>query len=900
MATDHPRLYFTDASLPAVRANAANAVDAFFGKTGKQLWDELEGTANGYLTETSFPVTYYGGHVVTYPLPPEQPSPMPNPPGFHEGVYPYWTLMSRGVEMRLETLSLAYAVTEDEDYADKAKAYMLAVAEWDTWTDPTYSCAGTTCLDTAHLTFGVGMAYDILYDLLTEPERAAVRAALDVKGLAPLYADVKNKFDHNLQMLRASALASGASAVLGELPDAHKYLTGATDYFQWYLDARMESGQQEGMLYTSYSVDNMIRGLDHLSRVTGLRDYIEHPFFDDFLVRWSNYFLAPGGAGLANFSDSSIANFYSLSMLAVNSWLGSGEAGWYLEETKGGSDTFSQFLFYRPQPPVSEPNSWPRSAVLDEIGWAALRSGWEKEDTLLAFVSNNSRMGHNHYDQNSFQIAVNGSWIAGDPGYQDFTPGAAHDFTVRLGHSTIQADGMGQSKLGGGSLTTGMLAETYDYVKGSAAGAYDNPKLTKYDRHIVYVNSDYFVMLDDLQANAEHEYDWVLYNGDLYDFSVDGVQASAGQTYQGSELWFTNGKASMQVKFLGDTPLPMKVDKYAGAESYGYYTKVGSGTEAEAHRFLTVLKAKPFHSAGYLQAEDLVPPHASSGKTYSVFNAANRELVFYPADQIGDYITYSVNVDQAGTYSLSTLFIQSPLYGQVQAYVDGQPVGGAYDGYNATVQAAAPFAHGDVTLSAGSHTIQYKVTGKNAGSGNYFIGIDAISVQPAGSQGPGQQPEALDASLLTGTGATGAEVNRADGSGLTDYVVFKTGSAAYTIAGVASDADQAIVTANASGCCSGFSMTKGTSLAYNGATLLESQQPFNASFAADQTAVHMKGTVETGAASSISIHSAFAPAVTINGTPLSSGQIVYDASEELVTIEVPAGTHEIVLAAPAP
>jgi len=44
------------------------------------------------------------------------------------------------------------------------------------------------------------------------------------------------------------------------------------EYYRWYLDERMTSGKQEGMLYTSYAMDNMIKAFDHINRATGVRE----------------------------------------------------------------------------------------------------------------------------------------------------------------------------------------------------------------------------------------------------------------------------------------------------------------------------------------------------------------------------------------------------------------------------------------------------------------------------------------------------------------------------------------------------------------------------------------------------------------------------------------------------
>lgn len=889
LTAGHPRLYFTADDIPDLTARAADTTNAPFGVTGKQLWDAVRAKADGFLTETGFTLTYDGNTTVTFPLPPVQPDPIPSPPGYT--TYPYWTGMTRAVQDRLETFSLAYVITEDTDYADKAKEYLLSVADWDAWTDPTYACGGFTCLDTAHLTFGASMAFDLLYDRLTPAERTTVMDALENKGLIPLYKDARNKLDHNIQSLRAAALGSGAAVLLGHSPNANAYLTRAMNYYSWYLDERMNSGKQEGMLYTSYAMDNMIKAFDHIDRVTGVRELADHPFLNDFLVRWVVRSLAPGGAGLANFSDASISNYFGLTMNVINAWLDNGQAGWYLRETKGAVGGTDGFLYFRPDATVTSPDEWPPSAVLPENGWAALRSGWEKDDVLFEMVANGSNLGHNHYDQNSFQLATNGTWIATDPGYQDYVAGPEHDFTVRLGHSTIQVDGQGQSALGGGTMKQGLLAPTYDYIKGSAANAYMNPKLTRFDRHVVYLKPDTFVMLDDLQADAPRVYDWILYNGAIKDAEIDGEPVEYGETADGNSLYVQSGGAQLAAKFLSDTTLPITVDTYPGAESYGYYTKVGSGDPAAAYRFLTVLKAQPYRPSGLYDESVLLPLTASSGQETKLVQAVGTTVIFYRGQQAGDYMTVTVQVPEAGDYDLSSLFIKSPLYGKVQAYLDGQPVGGEYDGYAAEVSGAAPFQQGTVSLTAGAHTIRYEVTGKNALSGNYFIGLDAVQLLPAGAPDPAKL--SVDAELVDGTNGIGASVARSDDSGIRDLAAFRAGTAAFTVGDSASDAEQTVVSLDENDAVVGFKMTGGTSLAYDGQTLLAAGAAFSAAFDTDTVTSQTYGVVETASAQTIHIYAPAAVQVMVDGQWLAPGGYTVDPVAGTVAIPLAVGRHEV-------
>lgn len=890
LTASHPRLYYTAADLPALQSRATDTVNAPFGSTGKQLWDPIQNAANGYLTETSFSITYYGGKVVTFPLPPVQPGPIPNPPGF-TSAYPYWTMMTRAVQDRLETLSLAYAVTGNTAYADKAEQYMLSVAGWNAWTDPTYPCGGYTCLDTSHLTFGVSMALDILYDRLSAEERTLVMTALENKGLIPLYKDSKSKVDHNIQSLRAAALGSGAAVLLGHSPNANAYLTRAMNYYKWYLDERMTSGKQEGFLYTSYAMDNMIKAFDHINRVTGVRELADHPFLNDFLVRWIVYAMAPGASGLANFSDSGTVNYFGLTMNVINAWLDNGQAGWYLKETKSAAGGVNGFLYFRPNATITAPDAWPASTVLDENGWAMLRSGWENDDVLFSMVSNSSNLGHNHYDQNSFQIATNRTWIATDPGYQDYVAGPVNAFTVRKGHSTIQVDGQGQSVLGQGTLTEGLLAPTYDYVKGSAAGAYGNPKLTKFDRHVVYLKPDTFIMLDDLQADAPRVYDWILYSGALKQFEIDGQPAQAGVTTAGNDLYLLGGGAELSAKFLDDSQLPITVAQYPGAESYGYYSKVGSGAAQTDHRFLTVMKTRPYKPAGLLEESELMPLTASSGKEARLIQAAGSTVIFYRSVQAGDYMTVTVDVPETGTYSLKSHLLKSPLYGTVQVYVDGQPVGGVYDGYAPEVTASAPFDHGTFQLTAGTHTIRYEVTGKNALSGNYFIGLDAVQLLPSGAAGLDKL--SVDAELVSGTNGIGALVERNDGSDIRDLAAFRTGTGTSTVGQLVTDAEQSVVSLTGTSEVAGFKMTRGTSLQYGGLQLLAGDTPFSASFDTHSVTMETYGIVETPVAQNIRIRAPLDAFVIVDGQLLDPGSYVTDPAAGTIELTIAAGRHDI-------
>ena len=70
-----------------------------------------------------------------------------------------------------------------------------------------------------------------------------------------------------------------------------------------------------------------------------------------------------------------------------------------------------------------------------------------------------------------------------------------------------------------------------------------------------------------------------------------------------------------------------------------------------------------------------------------------------------------------------------------------------FDGYNASAELSGNTSFGSIRLSAGNHQIKFQVTGKNASSGGYRIGLDSISLTPSGCS---QEAEALTVSATSG------------------------------------------------------------------------------------------------------------------------------------------------------
>jgi hypothetical protein len=90
-------------------------------------------------------------------------------------------------------------------------------------------------------------------------------------------------------------------------------------------------------------------------------------------------------------------------------------------------------------------------------------------------------------------------------------------------------------------------------------------------------------------------------------------------------------------------------------------------------------------------------------------------------------------VKTAGTYAVSAAFTRAGDYGTVQLALDGKPLGKAIDLYEPSpaVIHTGDVPLGTATLDAGPHTLSITLTGKNARSTNYLVGMDWIKLTPA-------------------------------------------------------------------------------------------------------------------------------------------------------------------------
>ena len=227
LANVHPRVYFTDAELDALRAKVHGPERA--------EWQMVLGDIRA----------------LNVPPPP--------PPAEQRRA-------QNEVAMGIVEAAFAYKMEGDKKYLDAARRYMDAAVSYDVWG---YSFdKPNTDLAAGHLLYGLGVGYDLLYHDLSEADRDRYRAKLARQGQA-MYLYFKTKpgktytYSQNHTFIPMAGLGIAAYAVYGEVPEAAEWAKEARAIFERTLQTYSRDGYYyEGFEYWIFATPWILHYLD--------------------------------------------------------------------------------------------------------------------------------------------------------------------------------------------------------------------------------------------------------------------------------------------------------------------------------------------------------------------------------------------------------------------------------------------------------------------------------------------------------------------------------------------------------------------------------------------------------------------------------------------------------------
>lgn len=503
----HPRLLFTAEDIPALRAKAQGV--------GKPFFDQL--------------LEYL---------------PTCNPPQDTKYLTDATDAQRQGL-WRLPTVALHYVLTGDRKSLDRSTAFLQAFIEQEHWETGGEQDSG---MGAANIMIGVALAYDWLYHdldpalrqrvadkLLLQARRLYHGGHLKKQGKSHYW---QNDAQNNHRWHRDGGLALAALAVAGDVEGAEWLLSRTKEELEFIYTWLPDDGtSHESATYLVFGAPHLVLAFDAADRCLGT-DLLGHPFFES-TPRFRLHTLTPGFGDSMHYGDSAgSGHIHSYTFRAASRHKLADEQAAFMDFYRAEPDRFTygwfSLVWFDPSLSGGSIDNVDRSAFFPDLGLAAVRDGWAKENVAMLFKAgpyggmklNEYRNANNfHYinvahddpDANMFELFAKGGFVAEDDRY-------ASKAKLTSSHNTILVNGKGQKGEGRG-WTQPLKGPDQDMtqlawvtawkdgggvvaVEGEAAGAYEG--LDRYRRTVVWVEGQYILILDDIAAEAESDLTWLM------------------------------------------------------------------------------------------------------------------------------------------------------------------------------------------------------------------------------------------------------------------------------------------------------------------------------------------------------------------------------------------------------
>ena len=927
--TEYPRVFFDgkeDAKQTKLRR--FNTMKTKYGFTWNEQYESLLKTASDYLNETQVRVSMNTGKWVMMDIYPvlKDPSDLSYREYFIENSLddngnlfdkPYTgfgALFTEPLADRMRILSLAYIMTGKSMYAERAISYAVQVANWKVWGDEYWlSEKGLVAeASTGWMMAGMVAVYDMCHDKLTEEQRHMIERSIIEKGLKPLSEEAKPMSTVNGHMMQLGGLLSGCAAIMNEdnIEEIKPYLDIALEWAHNALSNFAYSGNTEGHYYTDFGLETFIPGLGHLYRVTGLEELIDHPFLSEMLPYWT-VMWADGAHGThPNYSDGSIGAYMKLPMAVLSKVTNNPVIDGFLITAGGTGDMFENLVYLNPDPKPAYLNDY--VGIVDVIGYGVLRTGFATEDMMLTLKANDSQMNHNHYDQNSIQLNVGGSWLIKDPGAGSYYSGD-RTFWTKTGHSTIMVDNNAQMVQGTASIKKVFGSSLYGYLIGSAprsyGGDYDSEILTKFDRHAIQINHEdkgYYVVIDDLASTKDHVYTWHMFNGTRQTFAVDGAEILQGGSAMGNYVSVALGRDVLNLNFVDGDKLSVKDYEHMSSGNLVGFGIAASSAASKSHQFMTLISTGSNPNLNFIDFTTILnnrrfttPKNEAEGdicwsssmplgqESVKLVSVGGTPAVFFRGNKVGDWISYPITIEETGTYNIDLMMGITDGACQVKAYLGEYET--AVKDCSGLPVAVEEMSFGEIDLEAGEYTLKIEIVGPGLDEdyepGWYLIDAVGLNLERVGVETP-EVKDVTVSEVYDTPEVLGALVNYIDDK--YDMLMFNRTEGAVTAGALNTDAAQASVLGIVNGAITeGFAATNAVTATYDGKVLFLAEKKVD--IVADSAGWHIV-SAEAQTIKLSAVESEYDYIVTVNGEPVDT-----KIEEGILTIALGAGQTNIMV-----
>lgn len=460
-------------------------------------------------------------------------------------------LKGGNAKAKIDYLSLAYLVTGKKEYADKIKESLLQLCSRPTWSNPAMlerDPPWTSDLQTAENCWAVAMGYDAVKGALTKEERKTMVDGVVRMGILPALNEwvtgekrihSLNSMGHNWWPACVGMAGVAALAILDDEPRAAAWVeTVNQSMVEWYrfngdeLHFKPKTMDENGGMYESvnYAAFGFSEYLFFRLAWENTHPGKKSPAIPG-LEKWPDYFMHvsyPRDSALysLNFGDGGIsaAGERPVKLLYALGYRNNRNL-WYLAQLQKFQHREGLFvntpmgITYQPdmQKTPSTPDL-PTSSIFENMGWASMRTSWEKNATMLG-VKSGYTWNHSHADANSFILFHKGESIIKDPGNSNYGSAEyAGYFFQSQAHNVILFNGQAQpaEQQYHGSPERGHLSNLLDgghikYILSDATGP-TSRFFTRNFRHYLWLDK-VILIIDDVKTYETGKFEWLLHPG---------------------------------------------------------------------------------------------------------------------------------------------------------------------------------------------------------------------------------------------------------------------------------------------------------------------------------------------------------------------------------------------------
>jgi hypothetical protein len=522
------------------------------------------------------------------------------PYGIDEGQN--WRNPMQRLSMIIEAGAWRYAFTGDQLAGQKGREALLKLSSFKFWTGAGWLRIGNH----VHYPLGwisnsAGIGFDLLYPLLSEPEKKTVREAIVDKGLKPLYRNLvemdrmpSNLTNHIAVLVYGTVIAG--TAIYGEdqsNPTVEPYLSGVLTKMKTYMDRTYyaDGGYGEPTTYQDMATRDLVTALDALERNFGI-DYTNGTCMKDtylypLYATYTNGLMPDFGDSAPRYNLS--GNTYSwLSYRNQNPWTYS-----FVQKSaeQGRGDVFSYLWYTKGVTPRSRTELTP-SHLFPVKGDMVMRSDWTDRGSILVFKCG-PNSNHYHYDQGTFSLFTNGEELLSEAGHgSSYYANLYYPcyYIQPIGHNTMLIDNNAESQWPADYENGVAALRNYPKILHSFAGwnadetegdltCVYKGEVTAYTRSLLFMKPDILFLYDKVKSPQEHSYSWI--------FHAEHTNGKSSMTYTGGHLRINRNKASLDMDVLSPQLASGRIRNSDRDESF---ITLSSGEGIKDTDFLAVLR----------------------------------------------------------------------------------------------------------------------------------------------------------------------------------------------------------------------------------------------------------------------------------------------------------------------